>query len=61
MPPDNSSGADSGPDSIAAQDEPASARVIKVPDFTDNAVGLFHTTGPKLHSLARKCGAAERA
>ena len=23
------------------------ARVIKVSDFTDNAVGLIHTTGPK--------------
>jgi hypothetical protein len=30
------------------------ARVIKVSDFTDNAVGLFHTTGPKLSKLARK-------
>ena len=29
------------------------ARVIKVSDFTDNAVGLFHTTGP---SLPRRAG-----
>ena len=30
------------------------ARVIKASDFTDNAVGLFHTTGPKLGRLAGK-------
>jgi (p)ppGpp synthase/HD superfamily hydrolase len=30
------------------------ARVIKASDFTDNAVGLFYTTGPKLPKLARK-------
>jgi HD domain len=30
------------------------ARVIKVSDFTDNGVGLMHTTGPKLESLAAK-------
>jgi hypothetical protein len=30
------------------------ARVIKASDFTDNAVGLMHTTGPKLSMLARK-------
>ena len=30
------------------------ARVIKASDFTDNGVGLIHTTGPKLDSLARK-------
>jgi HD domain len=30
------------------------ARVIKVSDFTDNAVGLIHTTGPKLEKLAAK-------
>lgn len=30
------------------------ARVVKVSDYTDNAVGLFHTTGPKLLRLARK-------
>ncbi len=30
------------------------ARVIKVSDFTDNAMGLVHTTGPKLSKLARK-------
>lgn len=31
------------------------ARVIKVSDFTDNAVGLIHTTGPRLSRLAGKC------
>jgi (p)ppGpp synthase/HD superfamily hydrolase len=30
------------------------ARVIKVSDFADNAVGLFHTTGPKVTKLAAK-------
>jgi (p)ppGpp synthase/HD superfamily hydrolase len=30
------------------------ARVIKVSDFTDNAVGLMHTTGPKVTKLAAK-------
>ena len=30
------------------------ARVIKASDFTDNAVGLPYTTGPKLPELARK-------
>jgi len=30
------------------------ARVIKVSDFTDNGVGLVHTTGPKLSRLAAK-------
>jgi len=30
------------------------ARIIKASDFTDNAVGLMHTTGPKLSKLARK-------
>jgi HD domain len=30
------------------------ARVIKVSDFTDNGVGLIHTTGPRLHKLAGK-------
>lgn len=30
------------------------ARVIKVSDCTDNAVGLFYTTGPKLPKLAKK-------
>ena len=29
------------------------ARIIKVSDFTDNAVGLIHTTGPKLAKLAK--------
>jgi hypothetical protein len=30
------------------------ARVIKASDFTDNAVGLIHTTGPRLTKLAGK-------
>ena len=30
------------------------ARVIKVSDFTDNGVGLIHTTGPRLYRLAAK-------
>lgn len=30
------------------------ARVIKASDFTDNAAGLIHTTGPKLQRLAGK-------
>lgn len=30
------------------------ARVIKASDFTDNGVGLIHTTGPKLKKLADK-------
>jgi hypothetical protein len=30
------------------------ARVIKASDFTDNGVGLIHTTGPRLHRLASK-------
>jgi len=30
------------------------ARVIKASDFTDNGVGLIHTTGPRLRKLARK-------
>lgn len=30
------------------------ARIIKASDLTDNAVGLIHTTGPKLSKLARK-------
>jgi hypothetical protein len=30
--------------------------VIKASDFTDNAVGIIHTTGPKLPELARKYG-----
>jgi hypothetical protein len=30
------------------------ARVIKASDFTDNAVGLIYTTGPKLIKLAGK-------
>ena len=32
------------------------ARVIKASDFTDNAVGIIHTTGPKLSKLASKYG-----
>jgi hypothetical protein len=32
------------------------ARIIKASDFTDNAVGLIHTTGPKLRALAAKYG-----
>jgi hypothetical protein len=30
------------------------ARVIKVSDFTDNGIGLIHTTGPKLGRLVGK-------
>ena len=30
------------------------ARVIKLSDFTDNGVGLIHTTGPKLRAMATK-------
>ena len=30
------------------------ARVIKISDFTDNGVGLIHTTGPKLSAMAAK-------
>lgn len=30
------------------------ARVIKVSDFTDNGVGVIHTTGPKVSSSATK-------
>ncbi len=30
------------------------ARVIKASDMTDNAVGLMHTTGPRIAKLARK-------
>jgi HD domain len=32
------------------------AQVIKASDFTDNAVGIIHTTGPKLARLAGKYG-----
>ena len=32
------------------------ARIIKASDFTDNAVGIIHTTGSKLARLARKHG-----
>ena len=34
------------------------ARVIKASDFTDNGVGLIHTTGPRLYKLAGKVRAA---
>jgi hypothetical protein len=30
------------------------ARIIKASDFTDNGVGLIHTTGPRLQRLAAK-------
>jgi len=30
------------------------ARIVKASDLADNAVGLFHTTGPKLSKLAAK-------
>ena len=30
--------------------------MIKASDFTDNAVGIIHTTGPKLSKLASKYG-----
>jgi HD domain len=30
------------------------ARVVKASDFTDNAVGLIHTSGPRLRKLAAK-------
>ena len=30
------------------------ARVIRASDFTDNGVGLIHTTGPRLQKLAGK-------
>ena len=32
------------------------ARVIKASDLTDNAVGIIHTTGPKLAKLVGKYG-----
>ena len=32
------------------------ARVIKASDFTDNAVGIIHTTGPRLARLVGKYG-----
>ncbi len=32
------------------------ARVIKASDLTDNAVGIIHTTGPKLVKLAKLAG-----
>ncbi|MFF0722402.1 phosphohydrolase [Micromonospora sp. NPDC003816] len=30
------------------------ARVVKISDFTDNGVGVIHSVGPKVESLARK-------
>ena len=41
---------------LASLHASAWARVIKASDFTDNAVGIIHTTGPKLSKLARKYG-----
>jgi hypothetical protein len=38
----------------ASLDAAAWARIIKVSDFTDNGVGLIHTTGPKVAELAAK-------
>ncbi len=38
----------------ASLDREPWARVVKVSDFTDNGVGLIHTVGPKVHSLAAK-------
>lgn len=38
----------------ASLDREPWARVIKVSDFTDNGVGVIHTTGPKVVSSARK-------
>lgn len=32
------------------------ARVIKASDFTDNGVGIIHTTGPRVRRLAAKYG-----
>jgi plasmid stabilization system protein ParE len=37
----------------ALEDEPW-ARVIKISDFTDNGVGVIHTTGPKVVKAATK-------
>ena len=34
------------------------ARVIKASDFTDNGVGLIHTTGPRLQQARREVRAA---
>ncbi|MFI6759809.1 HD domain-containing protein [Micromonospora sp. NPDC050417] len=38
----------------ASLDREPWARVIKMSDFTDNGVGVIHTTGPKVTSSARK-------
>ena len=39
---------------VASLDACPWARVIKASDFTDNGVGLIHTSGPKLDKLASK-------
>jgi hypothetical protein len=39
---------------LASLDASPWARVIKASDFTDNAVGIIHTTGPKVAKLASK-------
>ena len=39
---------------LASLDADPWARVIKASDFTDNGVGLIHTTGPKVAELAAK-------
>jgi len=39
---------------VASLDQDPWARVIKLSDFTDNGVGVIHTTGPKVHSAAAK-------
>jgi (p)ppGpp synthase/HD superfamily hydrolase len=39
---------------IESLDRHPAARIIKVSDFTDNGVGLIHTTGPKVRKLAMK-------
>ena len=38
----------------ASLDRSPWARVIKASDFTDNGVGLIHTTGPRVERLAAK-------
>jgi hypothetical protein len=38
----------------ASLDQEPWARVIKVSDFTDNGVGVIHTSGPKVATLATK-------
>ena len=39
---------------LASLDANPWARVIKASDFTDNGVGLIHTTGPRVAALAAK-------